>query len=290
MSEFRLPSSDGTVLQVWANDAEGIPLLICNGLAASPASWPSLMPPDCGFAARTWYHRGVPPSQTPALDRLTMDHHVDDALAVVADAGWDRYLVVGWSLGVNVALELAVRDPRVAGVLALAGLPGGTFDAMLTGMPRSVSRAVVWTMTRTMTRAGHLLTPLSALAARTNLPADLLRAAGIVGRTAETAHVRGMVRDFLAMDVTWYGRLASALRDHGPMDTSAVPCPVVYVSAVRDLVTDPRAVEAAAEATPGSQVQRWDDASHYLVVEHPERVLAALHCLARQSGMAGDRT
>jgi len=41
--------------------------------------------------------------------------------------GIDRAVVIGWSAGVNIAFEAAVRDQgRIAGVLAVGGVPGGT--------------------------------------------------------------------------------------------------------------------------------------------------------------------
>lgn len=155
VTQYPVRSPDGTVLAAWRNDAAGIPLLICNGLASSPAAWPSLQDPDCGFDARTWWHRGIPPSEVPQ-GGIEMADHVADALAVVDDAGWDRYLVVGWSLGVNIALELAAADERVAGVLALAGIPGGTFDAMLPipALPREVATSLVGFATALLQRAG----------------------------------------------------------------------------------------------------------------------------------------
>ena len=51
--------------------------------------------------------------------------------------GVERAVVIGWSVGVNVAFEAALRAPeRVAGVLAVAGVPGGTFEALLHPLPR----------------------------------------------------------------------------------------------------------------------------------------------------------
>lgn len=278
-------SADGTVIAAWCNDGEGIPLLICNGLASSPAAWPALRDPECGFEARTWYHRGIPPSQVPR-GGYEMSDHVDDALAVVADAGWDRYLVVGWSLGVNIALELAAADDRVAGVLALAGIPGGSYHAMLPvpSVPRDVAYQLASFSTAVLQSSGAWLTSVANTIGRSPLTTELLQNTGAIGAGANAAQVRELVRDFFAMDVEWYGRLAGALRRHRPMDLDRVQCPVLYVSAERDFVTDPEAVEAAAERTPAGSVQRWD-ATHFLVLEHPDRVVEALRGLAGDVGL-----
>lgn len=285
MTEYPVRSPDGTTLVAWHNDGDGVPLLICNGLASSPAAWPTLRPADCGFDARTWYHRGVPPSEAP-VGTYEMADHVADALAVAAHADWDRYLVVGWSLGVNIALELAAADERVAGVLALAGTPGGSFEAILPvpSMPREVATSLAAFGAALLQSTGSWLgTTINRLG---QLPstADLLKNTGAIGAGADIGHVRELVRDFFGMDVTWYGRLAGAMRRHRPMDLSAVACPVVYVSAEQDFVTDPAAVESAAARTPAGRVERWD-ATHFLVLEQPDRVRQALLDLAAEVGL-----
>ena len=286
VTQYPVRSPDGTVLAAWRNDAAGIPLLICNGLASSPAAWPSLQDPDCGFDARTWWHRGIPPSEVPQ-GGIEMADHVADALAVVDDAGWDRYLVVGWSLGVNIALELAAADERVAGVLALAGIPGGTFDAMLPipALPREVATSLVGFATALLQRAGAQMGSVAHWLGSNPRTAEWLTSNGVIGASADIAHVRELVRDFLGMDVHWYGRLAGGLRRHRTMDVSTLTCPVVYVSAGQDLVTDPMAVEAAADRTPAGRVERWD-ATHFLVLEYPDRVREALLGLADEVGLS----
>lgn len=287
MTQTAVHSADGTTIAAWSNGGEGIPLLICNGLASSPAAWPTLRDPDCGFEARTWFHRGIPPSSVPQ-GGVEMADHVADALAVVAAAGWDRYLVVGWSLGVNIALELAAADDRVAGVLALAGVPGGTAQAMLPlpSVPREVAMSLVSLATAILQTSGSWLGGLVNRVGQLPVTAEFLKSTGAIGASAELAHVREALRDFLGMDVTWYGHLASALQKHEPMDLSAVTCPVVYVSASQDFVTDPAAVEAAAEQTPTGRVERWD-ATHFLVLEYPDRVRNILLELGADVGLVG---
>ncbi len=286
VSDYAVTSADGTIIAAWCNDGEGIPLLICNGLASSPAAFPALRDPDCGFEARTWYHRGIPPSHVPA-GGIEMSDHVADALAVVNEAGWDRYVVVGWSLGVNIALELAAEDERVAGVLAIAGLPGGSYDAMLplSVIPRDVAMQLVSFSTALLQAGGSWLTGIATRIGQSPTTADLLQSMGAISSRARAEHVRELVRDFLSMDVHWYGRLASAMRRHEPMDLERIGCPVVYVSAGQDFVTDPTAVEDAADRTPLGRVERWNG-THFLVLEFPDRVRERLLTLAADVGVA----
>lgn len=282
MADYTVTSPDGTTIAAWHNGGHGAPLLICNGLASSPAAWPSLRDPDCGFDARTWFHRGIPPSEQPR-GGFEMTDHVADALAVVEDAGWQRYVVVGWSLGVNIALELAAADGRVAGVVALAGVPGGSYDAILPPVPRDVAAQAVAFGSAVLQAGGSWLTALANRIGQMPRTTDLLKATGAIGASAQTEHVRELVRDFFGMDVHWYGRLASALQRHQAMELDRITCPVLYISAGQDFVTDPQAVEAAAERTPNGTVQRWD-ATHFLVLEYPDRVLETLRRFAAEVG------
>ena len=43
---YDVRSADGTRLRAWTNDAEGPPVLLCNGLGTNPYAWPALLRPD----------------------------------------------------------------------------------------------------------------------------------------------------------------------------------------------------------------------------------------------------
>ena len=87
-------------------------------------------------------------------------------IAVMDDAGIASCPVMGWSMGVNTAFELAYLHPhRVSALFAVAGVPGGTFASMLAplGVPRFVRAAITVNAARAM---GALGRPLSLVASR----------------------------------------------------------------------------------------------------------------------------
>ena len=63
---FDVRSGDGTVVRGWRSDAEGVPLVISNGLGTVPSAWPALIRPDSGYRACSWCHRGTFGSDRPA--------------------------------------------------------------------------------------------------------------------------------------------------------------------------------------------------------------------------------
>ena len=75
-------------------------------------------------------HRRLGPARRP--DRVGIEEFVEDALSVMDHFGVDQAVLMGWSMGVNTAFELALRHPeRVTGIFAVAGVPGDTFATML---------------------------------------------------------------------------------------------------------------------------------------------------------------
>src|SRR3954454_10779332 len=134
MGSFDFVSADGTRIVGWRNDApaDAVPVIVSNGLGTPPTAWPALIEPHSGFRVVTWYYRGTGGGDRPAdPSRIAVEDHVADLRALMDNEGIDRALVVSWSLGVNVAFEFAREDPdRVAGLMAVAGVPGGTFRAM----------------------------------------------------------------------------------------------------------------------------------------------------------------
>ena len=137
---YDVRSADGTKLQAWTNDADGPTVLLCNGLGTNPHAWPALLDPDCGVHIVSWNHRGVGGSERPPdITRVGIDAFVEDAVAVLDDAGIESCPAIGWSIGVNTAFEMAVQHPeRVTGIFAVAGVPGATFASV--GAPLFIPR------------------------------------------------------------------------------------------------------------------------------------------------------
>jgi len=107
---YDVKSADGTRLRAWTNDADGPTVLLCNGLGTNPYAWPALLRSDCGVRVISWNHRGVGGSERPAdRSRVDVTAGVEDAIAVLDDAEVESCPVLGWSIGVNTAFELAVE-------------------------------------------------------------------------------------------------------------------------------------------------------------------------------------
>lgn len=268
-------SADGTRLRAWTNDADGPTVLLCNGLGTNPYAWPALLRSDCGVRVISWNHRGVGGSERPAdRNRVDVTAFVEDALAVLDDAGVQACPVVGWSIGVNTAFELAVEHPeRVTGLFAVAGVPGGTFASMGAPLqiPRWARRPLSIGVARTLAHTGWALTPVTTRFPVGPRAATLLRHSGFMMPNAETAVVERAFREFRTTPVQWYMHLARAAARHDRVRLSRVRVPSVFVAGTYDLLASAEDMRTASERIPGSQYVELR-ASHFLQMERPDEV------------------
>lgn len=281
--EFDLTAVDGTRLRAWRNSTEDGPrVLVCNGMGVPPEAWPRLLDPECEYAVAGWNHRGVLGSDRPAdPSRVAIEDHVADAVSLMDRLGWDSAVVVAWSLGVNVAFELAREHPdRVLGLLSVAGVPGGTFDTILAPqlVPRQIRRPLGLGLARAGKFFGPQLNLLSSVIPKNRVFVEMFRHSGILLPYAEVDDVRPWVETFFAQDFEWYFELAIALERHGRIDPSFIQVPVTIVAGVLDALTSHADVLAYAKEIPHAEVHSLPG-SHCLPLEFPDRIMDMLRDL-----------
>jgi pimeloyl-ACP methyl ester carboxylesterase len=277
-------SADGTRLRAWTNGADGPTVLLSNGLGTSPYAWPSLLRPDCGVHVVGWNHRGVGGSARPVDGRVDLDSIVEDAVAVMDDAGIESAVVASWSVGVTVAFELASRHPeRVRGILAVAGVPGNTFSTMLAPLrvPRLLGRAAMTAAARVTTVTGHPLAPVTRRFPWTTLTTNMLRRSRLINPSADTAQLRDLMQEFFTTHPAWYAKLALSVTEHERVPLSSITVPVTFVAGRWDLLTGARDILSASQRIRHSRYVRLD-ATHFIPVERPEEVLRELRLLVAE--------
>lgn len=276
---YPVTAYDGTELQAWTNDVDGPTVLLCNGLGTNPYAWPALLDPDCGVRVISWNHRGTGGSGRPAdPSHVGIEAFVEDALAVLDDAGIDSCPVMGWSMGVNTAFELAYLHPdRVSGLFAVAGVPGGTFSSMLAplGVPRFVRAAITVNAARLMRTVGR---PASVLAR--NLPIGpkavaLISHSGFMLPVADVDLTAETIREMLRTPVDWYMHLAVETSKHVRVSLRDIAVPTTFVAGRWDVLASAEDMRTAAERIAGAEYVEFD-ASHFVAMEKPTEVHALL--------------
>lgn len=281
---------------MWRAGDSGPDVLLCPGLGTMPEAWPYLSRTDVEDMPRvhSWYHRGTFGSARPRNpNHIRLADHVADALAVLDDAGVDQAVVMGWSVGVAVAIELARRYPdRVSGLLLVAGAPGDPFGGVFgllgsVGVPADVRRKCAELAARTMRDAGPLLNAVLHRVPVNSVTAAFVRHSGVMLPSSPTQSVIAAGRRFLSHDWGWYGRLALALADETAPDLRCVSCPVTVLTGRYDVIADAKHVAAAVGALPQARL-RVLPTSHFLPLEAPDELATELRLLmARADAVLG---
>lgn len=281
---YDVTSADGTRLRAWTNGAAGPTVLLSNGLGTNPHAWPSLLSPDCGVHIISWNHRGVGGSERPQDGRVDLDAFLEDAIAVMDEAGVESCVVASWSAGVTIAFELAARYPqRVSGILAVAGVPGNTFGTMLAPfkMPSVVARQLMVTLTRAAGFSGSVLAPATRRIPWTTTTANVVRMTRFINPAADPAHLSALMQEFCTTHPSWYAKLAIGVSEHGRVSLSKIDVPTTFIAGAWDVFCGAQHVLSAAQRVKGSRYRELDS-THFIPLEFPDVVLAELLDLLRR--------
>ncbi|MGI9158034.1 MAG: alpha/beta fold hydrolase [Marmoricola sp.] len=285
LRRYSVAAADGTVLEAWTNDVDGPTVLLCNGLGTNPYTWPALLDPACGVRVVSWNHRGVAGSARPAdPDRVGVEVDVEDAVAVLDDAGVDACVVLGWSIGVNSMFELAVSHPeRVTGLFAVAGVPGDTFGSMGAPMliPRPLRKPIALGITRALELAGRPLTAITSRLPIGPVSGQVLTHSGFMLPVADLDLTRRAVKEFLTTPIDWYMHLARASSLHSRVSLRTIDVPTTFVAGTNDILASSHDMGTAAERIPGASYVELAG-THFLQMEKPAEVhTLLLELLAR---------
>lgn len=227
-------------------------------------------------SARDWYRvlpllsaRRVVCPDRPGYDGTPATGFAGNASAVVElldREGVDRAIVVGYSWGAGVALEVALAAPeRVAALCLLT--PVGVRAAYTVGDVVLAAPGVSAAFVAVMRVLGPSAARLLAWSSGSRLDGGglaMLRAGLAVARRgphwpAFAVEQRALVRE------TWL--LEARL--------PAVRCPALVVGGLRDRYIPRTAVSDLVAALPAAEV-RWVDAGHLLLLEDPAAAAAAI--------------
>jgi len=269
-------SDDGTLLRAWTNDPDqvidGPTVLLCNGLGTSPWNWPALLHTDCGVRVVSWSHRGTAGSDKPEdPSKVGVQQFVEDALSVMDHFGLDRPVVMGWSIGVNTMFELAAEHPeRVAGLFAVAGVPGDTFSTTLGPLrvPRPAARAIASSTSRLLKLGGRVLTPVVSRLDLGPHSIEMFRRTGLIFRVPDPELAAVAFKEFLSTPIEWYFHLALRTAEHSRVSLRRIKVPVVFIAGTWDILAGARHMAAAAARVPdGTYVEVRG--SHFVQMEQP---------------------
>jgi pimeloyl-ACP methyl ester carboxylesterase len=287
----RTVTSDGTTI-AWtllappAGVAPRTPVVTVSGWSCSDAYWAHIAPalvalghPVLVLDARGHGASGLPrhPGRNGRglrTDDVAIDRIATDLWEVVDDAGLDRVLLMGHSMGVQVALEAdrVGRTGRTAGLVLIAGSYENPLKTFW-GLPLA-DLAFPFAKVAVATTPEPVLRLAVAPARVTVVAAWLARLARATGPKASPEDLAPYLQHVASTDMAVMVRVIDAMRRHSAADhLRRITAPTLILAAGRDTFTPPRCSAHMFERIPTAEIQWFDDAGHTLPIEEPEAIV-----------------
>jgi len=284
VEERRFVSFDGTEIAYQAV-GQGRPILLCNGLGGSWEAWShQIQYFRDRYRLLSWDYRGLYGSAAPRdPEALGIADHARDALYLLREEGVDRAALVGWSMGVQVALEIFRAAPDKVALLGVvngvAGRPWDyVFNLNLVGRLLPPFLRGLRSMPRTIEAAVRQATRLPD-------PGAWVKRVGLAAQTFDDQLADQLVDKFRTLDMAVFIRLLERMGQHDGWDLlPMLDVPVLIIAGSRDVFTPRSAAERMARRTRGSEIMIIPGATHYAALEYPEMVNLRLEKFFRERG------
>lgn len=284
VEERRVVSFDGTDI-AYHVAGQGPPILLANGLGGSWKAWTHQIRyfrDRYRFVA--WDQRGLYASKAPS-DRGALDvcAHARDGLAVLDREEIPKVAIWGWSMGVQVALEIWRRAPdRIASIVLLNGVAGKPWST-IANVPRlGIMAPYILSTLRGMPKLVGRLTDRAVAWGGTPIWAKRL---GLASATLDMEIFRELAGSFAGLDMGTYVHTLEQVGEHDAHDVlPTIRVPLLMIAGGRDLMTPRAAAERIVREVPGAELMVVPGGTHYVAVEYPELLNLRIERFLRERG------
>ena len=190
---------------------DGPCVVLANGLGGTYIAFKYLYEALAGYKVICWDYRGLYTSAAPK-DPLanTIVHQVDDLMAILDQEHVDDFVIAGWSMGVQVALEtIRIHRERVRGLYIINGTYGRTFRTVMGS--RIVGRVIPALLRLIKAQAG-LAGRATKIVAGSDALISAMKRFGLVSPTIDMEIFRIVAGGFQSIDWAIDSRPARAAR------------------------------------------------------------------------------
>ncbi len=237
------------------------PLLLIMGSSGTMDLWsPALVTALAQDRAVILFdNRGIGETNDPA-GAYRFSQLADDTAGLITALGYDKLDILGWSMGADVALDLAVRHPAVVrSLVSYAGDPGGRRALP----PTKQALAVLMDTSGSAQKRGERLIELLFPAAYRSANPAYAAAFPIPTEQAKPAAINLQNEALGAWAGVWTG-------------LTSITCPALFVTGTDDVIAPQQNAVMMAARVPGSWLERFAGAGHGLMYQDPQGLAEAV--------------
>jgi len=284
VEERRFVSFDGTEIAYQAL-GQGRPILLCNGLGGSWEAWSHQIHYFRDrYRLLSWDYRGLYASAAPADPAaLRISDHARDALHLLREEGAERAAILGWSMGVQVGLEMFRLAPeKVASLAFLNGVAGRPWDYVFN---LSLVGRLLPPFLRGLRSIPRTIETVVRQATRIPEPGEWVKRIGLTAGTLDDQLANELVTKLRILDMDTFIHLLERMGEHDGWDLlPLIDVPTLIIAGTRDVFTPRSAAERMARRIPGAEIMLLPGATHYAALEYPEMINLRLEKFLRERG------
>lgn len=266
-------------------------MVLCDGLACDGFAWKYLRPALVEHHRVVhWHYRGhgrspIPPGGEPP----SIPQFADDLASVLDAVRVRSAVVVGHSMGVQLALEFHRRHPaRTRALVLVSGSPGHPLD---TFHDTTLLRRALPSLRRSVERFPRLAAAITRVSVRTGLAMEVAMSVEVNASLLRRSDLAPYFEHIERMDPLYFVSVMQAAAVHGAEDhLPAVDVPTLVVAGDRDRFTPTWLSRRMALEIPSAELFLVRGGSHTALLERPEEVNRAVLDFLRRRAVAGRRS
>jgi pimeloyl-ACP methyl ester carboxylesterase len=250
----------------------GVPVVLCDGIGCDGYVWRYLRQDLADRFGLHLHYRGhgrtAPPRDPHAV---AIEDLADDVASVLDDALVDRAILIGHSMGVQVALETYRRHAaRVAGLVLICGAAS---HPLKTFRGSSMLEEILPTVQRWVHRVPGVVNQLTRRLLPTRLAYEIATRLEIQRDLVEPADFMPYLEGMARIDSRLFVAMLSAAGQHSAEELlPQIAVPTLVVVGARDGFTPPDRGRAMAATIPDAELLEIPNASHTAPIERPHLV------------------
>jgi len=285
-------SFDGTEIAYYQTGRhQGRTLVLCNGLGGNGIVWRELIEhfaPD--YRIVCWDYRGLYGSGSPAGERgYAIPNHALDLACLLQHLKLNDPILVGWSMGVQVSLELHRTHPELAGTLiAIHGTQGKPLSTAFDSQVTEWIAPAVFTAMRGIGRGlGNIGPPFARSPLVINGLVWACQQTGIMAPDLDNRTFGKLAEEWLQLDFDAYARVFDELGKHSAWDLlPEISTPTLVIAGQADRFTPEHLSIRMAREMPNAQLEVIRDATHFGLIEYPREIIDQIQAYLPKSGAA----
>lgn len=271
-------------------EGPGPAIVCCNGVGVSTFFWKYVVR---YFSARhqvvTWDYRGHGRSgrpENPTREKFTVSANVQDLMSVMDEAGVDDAVLLGHSMGVQVALETWRRHPkRVRGLGLVCGAFGRPLDTFWNSSLSAPVFDVVYSVVNAAPRAFAMG---NSMLLRSRLPMILARLGVVDRQMCRPEDLKPYFDHLSQVDPQIFFLMAGEIQRHTAIKwLDKVDVPALIVAGENDYFTPFHLSVQMRDRIPGAELLTIPHGSHAAIIEQPELINLRLEKWMREKVMTG---